>query len=387
MKNRLLSLVLSFIFLEMTIGAIGQSEVIRIKSDDVIRDSKTNIKLDGVQIIVFKNGVQQEVQDAGTTGKFDFSLPLGYTYELEFSKRDYVTKILNVNAENIPLADRVGGFTLGMSVTLFAYVEGFNTAIMKDPMAYASFDSQISSITIDDEYTAMMQRKIEAEFKRLEELKKLRKLENVKCTNSPDFVVGCSEFYMLYRGIENHIKIINPAVSPEDLVVQCEGGEIAGSCGYYTVIPGNGELLSLTISRFVNDKLEYLETHKYWIKNLPYPETALSLLQEYQDGDKITAFDMFNGLEFNNAMISNKVVDSKPDVICSTRFPVGLDLQAHLVSCKLEINAKDCGEVVKGYFSDEQEELLKKLIPGDVVVIHSVVTNKGAGHRMEFVIQ
>jgi hypothetical protein len=381
-KTGVYKLAMSFLLLVVTFNAMGQNETIRIKSDDVIRDSKTENKLDGVQIVVFENGVQKALQDAGNTGKFDFTLPLGYTYELEFSKRGYVSKILSINTENIPPADRAGGFTIEMSVTLFTYVKGFNTAIMKDPMAKASFEPQISSISFDYNYTASMQRKIDAEFKRLEELKK------AQCANSPDFVVSCSNIMILYRGIENHINIINPAVSPEDLVVQCEGGEIAGSCGFYTVIPGNGTDLSLIISRVVGDTLEYLDTKQYLIKNLPYPETALSLYQDYLNGDKITAYDLSSGLEFNNAMISSKFVDTKPDVTCSLRgFPVGLDIQVHLVSCKLQINSKDCGEVVNGYFSEEQEELLKKVVPGDVIFIHNVSTNRGGGHSMEFVIQ
>ncbi|MFM7722187.1 MAG: hypothetical protein ACKO7C_04190, partial [Bacteroidota bacterium] len=171
-NSNFFKLALSFLLLVVTISAIGQGEVIRIKSDDILRDSKTNAKLDGVQIVVFKNGAQQEVQDAGTKGKFDFTLPLGYTYELKFSKSDYVAKILRIDTRNIPPADRAGGFTLEMSVTLFAYVEGFNTDIMKDPMSKASFVSQTNSNSTDDAYTATMQRKIDAEFKRLEDLAK-----------------------------------------------------------------------------------------------------------------------------------------------------------------------------------------------------------------------
>ncbi|MBM3448560.1 MAG: hypothetical protein FJX90_05585 [Bacteroidetes bacterium] len=171
-KSNFFQLALSFLLLLVTVSAIGQGEVIRIKSDDILRDSKTNAKLDGVQIVVFKNGAQQEVQDAGTKGKFDFTLPLGYTYELKFSKSDYVTKILRIDTRNIPPADRAGGFTLEMSVTLFAYIEGFNTDIMKDPMSKASFVSQTNTISQDDSYTETMQGKIDAEFKRLEDVAK-----------------------------------------------------------------------------------------------------------------------------------------------------------------------------------------------------------------------
>lgn len=160
----------SFLFLAQI--SFAQNETIRIKSNGAIYDSQTKNKLEGVQVIVFKNGAQEKVFDAGNSGKFDFNLPLGYSYDLKFSRADYVTKILRVDTRNIPAEDRAGGFQLDMEPSLFKYIEGFNTDILKDPMGKAAFDTQTSSITFDFDYTASMNKKIEDEFKRLADLAK-----------------------------------------------------------------------------------------------------------------------------------------------------------------------------------------------------------------------
>lgn len=151
---------------------IAQDETIRIKSKGVIYDANTDSKLEGVQIIVFKNGAQESVTDAGKTGKFDFKLDLGYSYDLKFSRADYVTKIIRVDTRNIPTEDRAGGFQMEFEASLFKYVNGFNVDILKEPMGKAAFDSQTNFITFDFEYTASMNKKIEDEFKRLADLAK-----------------------------------------------------------------------------------------------------------------------------------------------------------------------------------------------------------------------
>lgn len=170
---RIVLLWASFLgLLATSYSALGQNEEIRIKSQGAIIDKDTDKKLEGVQVIVFKNGAQEKVYDAGTSGKFDFTLPLGYSYDLKFSKGDYVTKIIRIDTRNIPAEDRAGGFLMEFESSLFKYVDGFNTDILKEPMGKAAFDSQTNYVTFDFAYTAEMNKKIDAEFKRLADLAK-----------------------------------------------------------------------------------------------------------------------------------------------------------------------------------------------------------------------
>ncbi|MFM2316798.1 MAG: hypothetical protein RLZZ155_1130 [Bacteroidota bacterium] len=170
---RILFLWASFLGLFASSNSLlAQNEVIRIKSQGSIIDKDSDKKLDGVQVIVFKNGAQEKVFDAGTSGKFDFTLPLGYSYDLKFSRADYVTKIIRIDTRNIPAEDRAGGFLMEFEASLFKYVDGFNTDILKEPMGKAGFDSQTNYVTFDFDYTNQMNKKIEDEFKRLADLAK-----------------------------------------------------------------------------------------------------------------------------------------------------------------------------------------------------------------------
>lgn len=221
--TRILILWASFLGLVVSSNIVlAQNEVIRIKSQGAIIDSDTEKKLDGVQVIVFKNGAQEKVYDAGSSGKFDFTLPLGYSYDLKFSRADYVTKIIRVDTRNIPAEDRAGGFLMEFESSLFKYVEGFNTDILKAPMGKAAFNSQTNYVTFDFDYTAEMNKKIEAEFRRLADLArngdKLRKDYEKLMLEGDDRMAGTKfeEAMTKYKGALNLFPNDQPAKEKYD---------------------------------------------------------------------------------------------------------------------------------------------------------------------------
>ena len=164
-KYLLTLLFSSILFLSSSLFA--QDETIRIKSNAPIIDRETNLVLDGVKITVLKDGKKENVIDLGTSGKFDFTLPLGYSYDFKFSRKEYVAKIMRIDTRNIPSEDRAGGFQIDFEGSLFKYVKGFNKRILKEPMGRAQFDPMTNSISFDFDYTASMQKKIDEEFNRL----------------------------------------------------------------------------------------------------------------------------------------------------------------------------------------------------------------------------
>ena len=164
------SIALTIVLAVVTTLSFGQNEILNLKGS--LKDEGTGKKLDGVQIQIFKNGTQFDVVDAGTSAKFDFELPLGYTYDVKFTRTGFGTKILRFDTRNIPPEDRANGFGLDLIMELFTLEEGFNTDILKEPIGKANFDSQENNIAFDFAYTEMMREKIEAERKRLADLKK-----------------------------------------------------------------------------------------------------------------------------------------------------------------------------------------------------------------------
>ena len=215
---RILTLWATFLgLLASSSSILAQNEEIRIKSEGSIIDSDSDKKLDGVQIIVFKNGAQDQIIDVGNAGKFDFRLPLGYSYDIKFSRADYVTKIVRIDTRNIPTEDRAGGFLFPMASSLFQYVEGFNTDILKEPVIRASFDSQTNTVSWDNAYGEMMKKKIDDEFKRLADLAKngdkLRKDYEKLMLEGDDRMAGTKfeEAMTKYKGAMNLFPSDKPA--------------------------------------------------------------------------------------------------------------------------------------------------------------------------------
>ena len=166
MRNSLLTLLFSsLLFISNTLSA--QNNSIRIKSNSSIVDAESNKTIKGVSITIFKDGEKENVLNTGNSGKFDFTLALGYTYDLEFSQEKYLTKIIRINTRNIPAEDMEAGFQIEFEFSLYKYVAGFNLDILKEPIAKACFDPMTNYISFDFDYTNSMNKKIEEEFKRL----------------------------------------------------------------------------------------------------------------------------------------------------------------------------------------------------------------------------
>ncbi len=160
--------ITTVLLLMLSLLSAAQDELI-IKG--AVKDEETLKKLENCQVIVFQNGVQFDTYECGTSGKYEFRLPLGYTYDIKFTRAEYVSKSVRVDSRNIPEEDRAGGFQLDLPGVLFKMIEGFNTDIMKEPVVKLAFSSQENSLAFDEGYTERMKEKIAAEKKRLEALK------------------------------------------------------------------------------------------------------------------------------------------------------------------------------------------------------------------------
>jgi hypothetical protein len=138
-----------------------------------LKDQTTKKKLEGVIVQVFKDGMVFDTYNAGSTGKYDFKLPLGFTYDIKFSKGgDYLAKVIRIDTRNIPEEDRYGGFDMNVDGTLFPYRQGFNTDLLREPLAKASYNPSEDGLTFDFAYSEQKAKEIEAEFKRLDDIEK-----------------------------------------------------------------------------------------------------------------------------------------------------------------------------------------------------------------------
>ncbi len=170
MIDKLLKYFLVLSFSVFASELIAQNEIAHIYGQ--LKDQSTKKKLDGCMVQVFKDGASFDNYDAGTTGKYDFKLPLGFTYDIKFSKGDYLSKIIRIDTRNIPEEDRMGGFDMNIDGTLFPYREGFNTDLLKEPLARAAYDPTGDELAFDFPYSDKKAKEIESEFKRLDDISK-----------------------------------------------------------------------------------------------------------------------------------------------------------------------------------------------------------------------
>ncbi len=150
--------------------AFSQKETVRVYG--MLKDETTKKKLENVSVVVYKDGSQHDNFDTGNSGKYDLALTLGYTYDIKFAKDGYLQKIIRIDSRNIPEEERYGGFQFPMDGTLFPMREGFNTDLLKEPLALIKYDSQNDGLNYDEKYGSDKREKILAEHKRLDDLAK-----------------------------------------------------------------------------------------------------------------------------------------------------------------------------------------------------------------------
>ncbi len=170
MNRNTLKYLLSLFFLVFVSQLVAQSDEFTVSGQ--LKDEGTKKKLDDCTVQVFKDGSLFDTFETGTSGRYNFTLPQGSNYDLKFTKPDFSTKIIRIDTRNIPAEDRAGGFEMTVDGTLFKIPEGFNTELLKEPMAKAAFDSQTNSLQFDFEYTDRRLEVIDTELKRLEDLNK-----------------------------------------------------------------------------------------------------------------------------------------------------------------------------------------------------------------------
>ena len=162
--------LLFFIALTCRVG-LSQNDIAHVFGQ--LKDQTTKKKLEGVIVQVFKDGMVFDTYNAGTTGKYDFKLPLGFTYDIKFSKGgEYLAKVIRIDTRNIPEEDRYGGFDMNVDGTLFPYRQGFNTDLLREPLAKANYNPSEDGLTFDFAYSEQKAKEIDAEFKRLDDIEK-----------------------------------------------------------------------------------------------------------------------------------------------------------------------------------------------------------------------
>ena len=165
MPLRKLALAAMFILVSVYAGAQDDYYIF-----GVVKDKDTFKKMEGVDIVVYKDGKEFETFKTSASGKFDLYLPLGNDYVIQFGKTGFISKKVSLATKSIPEEDRAGGFETNLDMTIFGDIPGFDKSILDQPIGKAGFNPQNNAMEFDYEYTEQINRKIDAELERLEKL-------------------------------------------------------------------------------------------------------------------------------------------------------------------------------------------------------------------------
>jgi hypothetical protein len=164
MNNRLrISLVI--FFLALGFASMAQDPVLSVFGG--MKDDSTKKKLDNCQLMIFKDGNQFDIVNAGGSGKYTTELPLGFTYDFKFTQTGYIQKIIRVDTRNIPPEETAGGFELQLDVNLLRMIPGYNLDLNKEPIGKAAFDPELGDVAFDIPYTKIKQKAIDDHIKQL----------------------------------------------------------------------------------------------------------------------------------------------------------------------------------------------------------------------------
>ena len=138
----------------------------------VVKEHFDDQLISRVKITVFGDGEKTHAQKTDLKGRYKFVLDFGKFYRIEYAKQNYVTKLLTIDAANIPEEDQLGGFEMNIDMTLFENMEGFDFSILEYPIGKAEFDHKKGELIWDMKYTSKRQAKISSLMQKYDEKQK-----------------------------------------------------------------------------------------------------------------------------------------------------------------------------------------------------------------------
>ena len=121
-----------------------------------------NLKLGGVTIVLKLGGKEVEKKVTTETGLYNFNLDPDEEYTLSFSKSSYLTKIIEVNTENVPPKAVVEGlFTYRANLSMLRDFPGIDHSIMDEPVVRIFYVKSTQEFGFDPEYYTTIKKRVE----------------------------------------------------------------------------------------------------------------------------------------------------------------------------------------------------------------------------------
>ena len=123
---------------------------------------ENNLKLGGVTVSLRKNGKEVEKKLTDETAMYELTLEQNEEYELYFSKSSYLTKIIEVNTQNVPPKAVVDGvFNYRANVSMLRDFPGVDHSVMSEPVVRIFYVKSTQEFGFDPEYYNTIKKRLE----------------------------------------------------------------------------------------------------------------------------------------------------------------------------------------------------------------------------------
>ncbi|MCB9164731.1 MAG: hypothetical protein H6592_09940 [Flavobacteriales bacterium] len=137
-----------------------------------VKDLTSSKKMDGVSVIVFKNGAKLIEVPTNASGKYEVNLDYGASYKIQVAKTGFVGKNITIDTRNVPEEERQGGHGMNIDFSIMSDLPGIDYSILNEPFGMANYTG--GTFTWDLEYTNRMR---DAQARLMKEYEDMRKRE------------------------------------------------------------------------------------------------------------------------------------------------------------------------------------------------------------------
>jgi hypothetical protein len=157
-RGRYLVTMLALVF---AIGSSAQTEddIENVYVYGVVKDVNSKTRLLRAAVLIREDSLPLREAYADS-GKYELNLNFDHLYRLRYDAPGYVTKYVEIDTRNVPLAEREGGFGINVEMALFPFTRHGDYSFLNEPIGKARFDPHDSTIAWDLAWTEQMRDRI-----------------------------------------------------------------------------------------------------------------------------------------------------------------------------------------------------------------------------------
>jgi hypothetical protein len=131
-----------------------------------VRDEWSLLPIENVKVLIKGSDGTLVESVTDKTGFFRCALFFDRSYRIEYRSEGRLSKIVDIDTQGIPSADRRGGFGMNIEIRLFADIEGEDLSFLQQPIGKAAFSYTTHWLAWDLDYSASILERLQTILKR-----------------------------------------------------------------------------------------------------------------------------------------------------------------------------------------------------------------------------